>query len=186
MKHSLQVTTPSDLTIVMKRDFDVPRPLVWDAMTRPELVRRWMFTPPGWTWATCEMDVRVGGKFRWAWNGPEGTISLTIRGEHREVNPPSRIVHTERMEMGPASGDCDSAAADSQAWELLATLELAEEHGTTRLTMTLLFPSKSARDAALASGMEHGMSAGYETLDAFLASTRAGTPPGGTQPGNSK
>jgi uncharacterized protein YndB with AHSA1/START domain len=186
MAHRLNVTTPNDLEIVMTRDFDAPRQLVWDAMTRPELVRRWMFTPPGWTWAVCEMDVRVGGKFRWAWNGPEGTIALTIWGEHREVNPPSRIVHTERMEMGPATGDCGPAAADTQAWELLATLELTEEHGSTRLTMTLLFPSKAARDAAVASGMEHGMAAGYETLDAFLASSLARTETAGTQPGSSQ
>ena len=186
MKHSMNVTTPSDLKIVVTRDFDAPRQLVWDAMTRPELVRRWMFTPPGWTWATCEMDVRVGGKFRWAWNGPDGTISLTIWGEHREVTPPSRIVHTERMEMGPAAGDCGSAAADTPSWELIATLELTEQGGKTQLTMTLLFPSKEARDGALASGMEHGMAAGYETLDAFLASTLAGSPPSGTQPGSSK
>jgi uncharacterized protein YndB with AHSA1/START domain len=171
----MNVTTPNDLEIVMTRDFDAPRQLVWEAMTKPELVRRWMFTPPGWTWAICEMDVRVGGKFRWAWNGPEGTISLTIWGEHREVTPPVRIVHTERMEMGRMEmgpgGECPPTADPTQAWELLATLELAEEGEKTRMRMTLLFPSKGARDAALASGMEHGMAAGYETLDAFLASS---------------
>jgi uncharacterized protein YndB with AHSA1/START domain len=175
MNYPLKVTTPTDLEIVMTREFDAPRQLVWDAMTRPELIRRWMFTPPGWTWAVCEMDVRVGGKFRWAWNGPDGKISLTIWGEHREVKPPSRIVHTERMEMGPAGGDCGSAGESTSCWELLATLELTEESGRTRLRMTLLCPSKEARDAAVASGMEHGMAAGYNALDAFLASTLAGT-----------
>jgi uncharacterized protein YndB with AHSA1/START domain len=169
----LHVATPTDLEIVMTRDFDAPRNLVWDAMTRPELVRRWMFTPPGWTWAVCEMDVRVGGKYRWAWNGPDGKISLTIWGEHREVTPPSRIVHTERMEMGPGTCDTGTTGDDSQTWELVATLELTEQSGITRMCMTLRFPSKDARDAALASGMEHGMAAGYSTLDEFLASTMA-------------
>jgi uncharacterized protein YndB with AHSA1/START domain len=171
MKNILNVSTPNELEIVMTRDFDAPRELVWDAMTRPELVRRWMFTPPGWTWAVCEMDVRVGGKFRWAWNGPEGAISLTIWGEHREVNPPVRIVHTERMEMGPVADDRAGAADSTQAWELIATMELSEKQGKTHLTMTLRFPSKPARDAALASGMEQGMSAGYNTLDEFLTSS---------------
>jgi uncharacterized protein YndB with AHSA1/START domain len=175
MKPTLNVTTPSDLEIVMTRDFDAPQQLVWDAMTRPELIRRWMFTPPGWTWAVCEMDVRVGGKFRWAWNGPDGSLALTIWGEHREVTPPSRIVHTERMEMGAGQGDCGGGGDPSQTWELLATLELTEELGKTQMCMTLLFPSKDARDGALASGMEHGMAAGYETLDQFLLSSVAGT-----------
>jgi uncharacterized protein YndB with AHSA1/START domain len=173
MNKTLNVSTPSDLDIVMTRDFDAPRALVWDAMTKPELVRRWMFTPPGWTWAVCEMDVRVGGKFRWAWNGPEGKISLTIWGEHREVVPPMRIVHTERMEMGPVAADSTGASDETKVWELIVTMELTERQGKTQLTMTLLCPSKAARDAVLASGMELGMEAGYGTLDEFLASSAA-------------
>ena len=79
---ALKVTTPTDVEIVMTRAFDAPRRLVWDAMTRPDLVRRWMFTPPGWKWAECDMDVRVGGKFRWVWNGPDGRVLLdcSVRG----------------------------------------------------------------------------------------------------------
>jgi uncharacterized protein YndB with AHSA1/START domain len=170
MLRLLNVSTPNDLEIVMTRDFDAPRELVWDAMTRPEIVRRWMFTPPGWTWAKCEMDVRVGGTFCWAWNGPEGTIALTIWGEHREVTPPHRMVHTERMTMGPGEGTGGGSSECDEAWELLATLELFEDTGRTSMRMTLLFPSKDARDAALASGMEHGMSAGYDKMDDLLAS----------------
>lgn len=102
----LKVTTPSDLEIVITRSFNAPRPLVWEAMTKPELVRRWMFCPPGWSWAACEMDVRVGGKYRWTWNGPDGRLAMTISGVHREVQPPSRIVHTELMEMAAGAGPC--------------------------------------------------------------------------------
>lgn len=169
----LKVTTPSDLEIVMTRDFAAPRALVWDAMTKPELLRTWMFTPPGWSWATCEMDVRVGGNYRWEWNGPDGTVALKIWGVHREVTPPAKLVHTQRMEMGPGAGacatECATDCAGDAAWELLASIELTEERGRTRLRMTLKFPSNEARDGALASGMEQGVSAGYDALDRLLA-----------------
>lgn len=174
-KPSLKVLTPSDLEIVMKRSFNSPRQRVWDAMTKPELIRRWMFCPPGWSWATCEMDLRVGGKYHWAWNGPDGRLALTIRGVHKEVILPSRLVHTESMRMGPGAGcedggDGSAEACDpSQDWELLATIELAEAAGLTNLTMTLLFPHKEGRDMALASNMDKGVAAGYLQLDAMLA-----------------
>lgn len=165
----LKVSTPTDTTIVMNRTFQAPRRLVWDAMTNPDLVQRWMFCPPGWSWAECDMDVRVGGKYRWAWNGPDGKLALSIWGVHREVTPPSKIVHTERMEMGPGAGECGSDGGFAEPWELVATLELSEAEGRTSMTMTLTFGSKEARDGALASGMEHGMEAGYQSLDAILA-----------------
>lgn len=162
---TLQVATPTDTTIVMTRAFSAPRRMVWDAMTKPELMQRWMFRPPGWTWAECEMDLRVGGKFRWAWNGPDGKLALTISGEHREVTPPARIVHTERMEMGPGAGGCEGGGQS----DVVVTLELSEQGGGTQLTMTITCPTQQVRDAMLASGMEHGMEAGYTQLDAFLA-----------------
>ena len=111
----------------------------------------------------------VGGTYRWAWKGPDGQIALTIEGEHREVVPPSRVVHTERMHMGPGAGPCGDSGECAEPWELLATLELTEKSGVTSMKMTLAFGSKQARDGALASGMEHGMEAGYKNLDAFLA-----------------
>jgi uncharacterized protein YndB with AHSA1/START domain len=165
----LKVSTPTDTTIVMTRSFNAPRPMVWDAMTKAELVRRWMFCPPGWSWAACEMDVRVGGKYRWEWNGPIGQLALTIRGEHKEVQPPARIVHTELMEMAPGAGECGPEGGCPEPWELVATVELTEKEGVTSMKMTLAFGSKPARDAALASGMEQGMEAGYQGLDAHLA-----------------
>jgi uncharacterized protein YndB with AHSA1/START domain len=163
---ALKVSTPSDLEIVMTRSFNARRKLVWDAMTRPDLLQRWMFAPPGWSWTTCEMDVRVGGAYRWEWNGPDGRHGMSIRGIHREVDAPRKIVHTERMEMGPgAPADCGGGG---DPWELIATIELTERDGQTHLTMTLLFPTKQARDVALASRMEHGVSAGYDRLDELL------------------
>jgi uncharacterized protein YndB with AHSA1/START domain len=165
----LKVAIPTETTIVFTRIFNAPRPLVWDAMTKPDLLPRWMFCPPGWSWAACEMDVRVAGKFRWAWNGPDGQLALSIWGVYREVNPPSRIVHTERMEMGPGAGPCGPEGGSPEPWELLATLELTEKGGITTMEMTLSFDSKQARDGALASGMEQGMEAGYKAMDAYLA-----------------
>lgn len=165
----LMVTTPDDLQIVMTREFDAPRRLVWDAMTKPEFVRRWMFCPPGWSWAECTMDVRVGGRFRWAWNGPDGGLGLSITGEHREVTPPRRIVHTERMAMGPGAGACGPEREGGEPGEVLVTLELDERGTRTHMTMTISCPTKEIRDAMLASGMEQGMEAGYQQLDAILA-----------------
>ena len=165
----LQVATPSDTTILFTRSFNAPRALVWDAMVRPDLVQRWMFCPPGWSWAECAMDVRVGGKFRWAWKGVDGRLALSIWGEYREVLPPARVVHTERMEMGPGAGACGPEGGSAEPWELLAALDLVEKNNVTTMTMTLTFSSRQARDMAMASGMEHGMEAGYQTLDGLLS-----------------
>jgi uncharacterized protein YndB with AHSA1/START domain len=142
----------------MSRVFNAPRHLVWDAMTRPELLKRWLFGPQGWTMTVCDDDVRVGGAFHWAWSGPNGT-AMSMRGVYREVVPPERVVRTESFEFGCAA----------QAGEQLATLVLTEQGGKTFLTLTVHFPSKQARDGAIASGMEHGVSAGYDRLDDILA-----------------
>lgn len=166
---ALQVTTPTDTTIVVTRGFEAPRRLVWEAMTKPELVRRWMFCPPGWSWAECEMDVRVAGRFRWAWNGPDGKLALSIAGEHREVTPPAKIVHTERMEMGPGAAGCNPACESAEPSDVLITLELDEKGDETRMKMTISCPTKEVRDAMLASGMDQGMEAGYQQLDTILA-----------------
>jgi len=159
MKHALEVATPSDLEILMTRVFDAPRHLVWDAMTKPELIRRWLYAPEGWTMTVCEGDDKVGGTFRWAWHGPDGKPALAIWGVNREVVPPEKIVHTESMAMGDGI----------PLGELLATVNLSEQGGRTTLRMTLLFPSKEARDGAIASGMARGVGAGYDRLDAILA-----------------
>jgi uncharacterized protein YndB with AHSA1/START domain len=158
----LKVTTPTDFEIVMTRAFNAPRRLVWDAMTKPEYIRRWLYAPEGWSMTVCEGDVRVGGSFRWEWNGPDGKPALSLYGVYREVVPPERIVHTESMEMG---GSMDTRC---NAQPAIATLMLAEQGGRTMLRMTMMFPSKELRDGALASGMEHGVAAGYDRLDELL------------------
>ena len=155
---SLIVTTPTDTQIVMKRVFDAPRNLVWNALSQPELIKRWLFGPPGWEMTECEDDLRVGGAFRWAWRGPDGTEML-MRGTYREVTPPQRIVRTESFEFGCAA----------QAGEQLACVELSEaSKGKTHLVLTIEYPNKESRDATIASGMENGVAAGYDRLNEML------------------
>lgn len=159
MLQALKITTPNDTDIVMTRQFRAPRRLVWDAMTKPELLKRWLFLPPGWSMASCEEDVRPGGKYRWAWNGPDGKQVMSMYGVYREVTPPEKAVRTETFDMG----------CPSQSGEQLGTMTLTEQIGITTMTLHVRYPSKEARDGALASGMEHGMNAGYAKLDALLA-----------------
>ena len=157
---TLKVTTPTDREIVMTRVFDAPRSLVFDAMSKPELLRKWLLGPPGWSMVVCEVDQRVGGVFRHVWRKDDGT-EMAMRGVYREVVPPERIVRTETFEFG----------CEAQAGEQVGTLVLTEHGGKTLLTLTVLYPSKEARDATIASGMEHGVGASYDRLAELLAST---------------
>jgi uncharacterized protein YndB with AHSA1/START domain len=154
---SLTVTTPTDREIVLTRAFDAPRRLVFEALNKPEFLKRWLLGPPGWTMPVCENDPRVGGSFRHVWRGPDGA-EMAMRGVYREVVPPERIVRTECFEVG----------CDAQAAEQVGTLVLTEQGGQTTLTLTVLYPSGEARDATIASGMEHGVAAGYDRLDEIL------------------
>lgn len=163
MANTLHVTTPADDLIVFTRDFDAPIEIVWKAMSDPRLLPRWMYCPDGWKMTTCEEDVRVGGKFLWKWDGPEGGTIMSMSGTYHEVDPPRRVVRTEKMEMGCLPDDC----------EQLITLELAPLGTKTRMTITAKYKSKEARDGAIASGMERGMSAGYDKLDGLIPSLAA-------------
>ncbi len=156
---ALRITTPNDTEIFFTREFDAPRRLVWDTMSKPELLKRWLFGPPGWEMTVCDEDHRVGGEFHWMWRHVDGR-EMSMRGVYRELVPPERCVRTERFEFG----------CEAQMGEQLATLELKEFSGKTRMTLTVRYPSKEARDGALASGMEQGMAAGYDRLDRILAS----------------
>ncbi len=158
MKNTLNVSTPTDLEVVMTRDFNASRDLVWQAMTTPEFIKRWLFGPPGWTMTACEDDLKVGGTFRWEWSGPDGT-GMAMRGVYREVVPPERVSRTESFEFGCAP----------QSSEQLATVVLTEQAHKTSLKLTVLYPTKEARDGAVASGMATGVGASYDRLDEMLA-----------------
>jgi uncharacterized protein YndB with AHSA1/START domain len=154
------VTLPNDRDVVVVRTFNAPRNLVFDAWTKPELVRRWLLGPPGWTMPVCEMDVRVGGKYRWRWRSDETGKEFGFVGEFREVVRPSRIVHVERYEPGDVGGEMGEA---------LVTSEMTEKDGVTTHRMTIRYESKEVRDAAVKTGMTDGMEMGYQLLDKLLA-----------------
>jgi uncharacterized protein YndB with AHSA1/START domain len=159
---TLKVTTPTDREILITREFDAPRTLVWEAMTSPDTLKRWLLGPPGWAMTVCENDLKVGGTFRHAWRKEDGT-EMAMHGVYREVVRPERMVRTETFEFG----------CDAQAGQQVATLVLTEQGGKTVLTLTVVYPSREARDPAIASGMERGLAAGYNRLDELLASTPA-------------
>jgi uncharacterized protein YndB with AHSA1/START domain len=155
----LQVFTPTDTTIVLTRTFNAPRRLVWEAMTEPVKMRRWMLAPPGWTLTVCECEARVGGALSLAWKSEEADPVMTLRGAFTAVVPHERMVHTEMMAMG--SGEVVGS--------LLETHEFEEKNGLTAMRITQAYDSKDARDGAIASGMENGMEAGFKQMDAMLA-----------------
>ena len=154
------VTLPNDRDVVVVRVFNAPRNLVFDAWTKPELVRRWLLGPPGWTMPVCEMDVRPGGKYRWRWRSDETGKEFGFVGEFREVVRPSKIVHVERYEPGDVGGEMGEA---------LVTSELTEQNGVTTHKMTIRYESKEVRDAAVKTGMTDGMEQSYQKLDDVLA-----------------
>lgn len=157
--HRLQVTTPGDREIAMTRTFDAPRRMVWDAYTRPELIRRWLLGPDGWTMPVCEVDFRVGGSFRFVWR--KGDHEMGMGGVYREIVVPERIVSTEQFDDPWYEG------------EAVATLVLTERDGKTTMTTTVLYASKEIRDGVLKSGMESGVATSYDRLAAILAETAA-------------
>jgi uncharacterized protein YndB with AHSA1/START domain len=154
------VTLPNDRDVVVVREFNAPRDLVFDAWTKPALVQRWLLGPPGWTMPVCEMDVRPGGQYRWRWRSDENGAEFGFSGEFREVVRPSRIVHIERYEPGDVGGEMGEA---------LVTQELTEAAGITTHKMTIRYESKQVRDAALKTGMTDGMEQSYEKLDEVLS-----------------
>lgn len=154
---TVKVTATGDREIVITRVLDAPRPLVYETLTRPEHLRRWLLGPPGWTMTVCENDMKVGGTFRHEWKEQSGA-SLAMHGVYREIVPNERIVRTETFDMG----------CPGQAGEQVATLKLTESGGRTTVTINVVFPSKEARDGMLQSGMEQGMNASYANLEALL------------------
>lgn len=156
---SLQITTPTDTTIVLTRSFKAPRRLVWEAMTSPAKMKRWMLPPPGMTLNVCEVDARVGGKLSLAWKTADADPMMTLQGEWTEFSPHTRMVHTETMKT--ASGDI--------VCELVEAHEFTEQDGGTLMRITQTYKSKEDRDGALASGMDQGMEACYQALDALVA-----------------
>ena len=147
---TFKVTTTSDTDICLTRLFDAPRALVFEAMTRPEHIARWWGQlGEGYSVPVCEVDLRVGGKWRFVNRHPRGEVAF--HGEYREIAPPTRLVYTELMEPYPDGS--------------LVTTTFAEEAGKTRVTVIASYPSKAIRDMVLSSGMERGAAASYDRLE---------------------
>ena len=156
-----QVTLPSDRQVKVTRSFRAPRALVYRAYTEPALVRRWLLGPPGWTMPICEMDVKVGGQYRWRWRSDDKGSEFGFSGTFREVQPPSRIVHTEAYDPGTVGGSYPGEPA-------IVTVTFTEDGGVTTVTSLIDFGSKEARDGAVATGMTDGMEQSYQLLDRLL------------------
>lgn len=155
-----QVILPSDHEVKVVRAFNAPRELVYKAYTTPELLQQWLLGPPGWTMPVCEMDVRVGGKYRWRWRSIEDGKEFGFHGEFRVVEPARRLVHTEFFDPGDVGGNMGEGA--------LITVELTEREGVTTMTTLMDYYTKEARDAAMATGMTDGMEITYQRLDELL------------------
>lgn len=149
---SFKTTTPGDREIVMTRLFDAPKQLVFDALTKPEHVRRWwgcLSDKHGVS--VCEIDLRPGGAWRYVHYGPDGDYPA-FYGTYREIAPPDRLVHTEIFAPYPHA-------------ESVITTVLTEEQGKTRMTLTCVYPSQEVRDMVLGSGMEGGAAISYDRLE---------------------
>jgi uncharacterized protein YndB with AHSA1/START domain len=158
---ALQVSMPSDREIAMTRVFDAPRSLVFDAYTKPELLKRWAGGPPGWNLVECEVDLRVGGAWRWVIKGPEGE-RMALGGVYLDVVPPERLVSTEAYDEPWYEGEATSM------------LVLIEREGRTTMTTTVRYASRVVRDGVLKTGMAEGFGAGLDRMAELLASLQGG------------
>jgi uncharacterized protein YndB with AHSA1/START domain len=156
-----QVTLPSEREVKVTRSFKAPRALVYRAYTEPQLLQRWLLGPPGWSMPVCEMDVRVGGRYRWRWRNDQDGSEFGFTGTFREVQPAARLVHTEAYDPGTAG---DGYPGN----EAIVVVTFAEEGGVTTVTTLIDFGTKEARDAAVATGMTDGMEESYQLLDRLL------------------
>ena len=152
---TFNVTTPSDREIRMSRLFDAPRHLVFEAMSKPEHIREWWGRlGDGYSVPVCEVDLRPGGRWRFVNRHPHGEAAF--HGVYREITPPERIVFTEIFEEFPDT-------------ESVVTAVLTEENGKTRLTATVVYPSRDVRDAVINSGMAQGAAISYDRLEEVAA-----------------
>lgn len=153
---TLKVTTPSDLEIEMTREFDAPRRLVFDAMTKAEYLKRWLGCEQNPV-LTCEIDLRVGGSYRFVLAGPGG-IETTLQGTYTEIVKPERLVFVERFSMPGFTSD-----------EYQVKSIFVEHGGKTTLTTTILHSSKENRDGQLNAGIDKGVEPAYERIAELVA-----------------
>jgi uncharacterized protein YndB with AHSA1/START domain len=152
----VSIVAEHDREIIMTRTFNAPRDLVFDAFTKPELVKRWLLGPDGWSMPVCEIDFRVGGAYRYVWQRDSDGVQMGVGGVYREIGRPERVVHTERFD---------------EAWypgEMINTTRFTERAGKTTVAATMLYESTEARDMVLKSDMERGVNQSYDRLENIL------------------
>lgn len=145
-----------DREIVVVRAFNAPRDLVFDAFSKPELVKRWMLGSAGWSMPVCTIDFRVGGKGRYEWKSPDGQHGMALSSEFVEIARPERIVHKEVFDGTP------------QPVESVITSTFVEKAGRTTMTMVICYPTPQVRDFMLKSGMEQGMALSFQRLAGMI------------------
>jgi uncharacterized protein YndB with AHSA1/START domain len=155
---TLKVTMPSDREIAMTREFNAPRQLVWDAHTKPELVRKWLLGPPGWSMPVCRIDLRVGGSYRYEWLSDKDGSTMAMGGTYKEVKPIERIVQTEKFDDPWYEG------------EAISTFTLKEQGTKTILTTTVRYASQAVRDSVIKSGMTTGVEQSFDRLESEVLS----------------
>jgi uncharacterized protein YndB with AHSA1/START domain len=158
--NTLKLAASGDLDLVMTRAFDAPPDLVFDAFTKPDLVRRWLLGPRGWSMPVCEVDLKVGGRYRYVWRRDTDGTEMGMGGVYREIVRPERIVYSEKFD---------------EAWyegESMVTITFHFEDGKTIVTTTMRFQSRETRDDVLESGMESGVETSYQRLDDILAGAK--------------
>ena len=156
MNDKLHITAHGDREVVMTRAFRAPRQLVFDAHTKPELLQRWLGVRNGWTMSECDVDLKVGGAYRWVWRNEARGLQMTMRGVYREIAAPERLVNTEKFDDPWYPGEGLTASV------------LTEHDGITTLTATTRYETIEARDAVLRSPMESGVAESYDKLAALL------------------
>lgn len=155
-KPKVEVSTPGETDVVVKRKFDAPAELVWRCYTEPALLPRWLGGYPGWTMTMCEMDLRVGGTYTWRWRNEEQDVEFGFTGTFEEIVENRRIVHSERPVDVEEMGDSHNV------------IEFMPLGDMTELVMTMSYANAEVRKSVLATGMTDGMGVSFDRLDGLL------------------
>ncbi|GJL90613.1 SRPBCC family protein [Hyphococcus sp.] len=155
MSRTITITPSGERRIVTTRTFDAPKQQVFDAFTRPKMLKCWMFGPDGWSLPHCEVDLKPGGRWRYLWRHDDGR-EMAASGEYLEISPPDKLVHTERFDEDWTGG------------ETIVTTRFTEKSGRTTVTLSIEYAAGETRDRVLKSPMAAGMEAGYARLDRIL------------------
>lgn len=155
----VEVQTPGDRDVVVTRKFNAPVALVWRCYTEPELVKRWLLGPPGWTMPVCEIDLRVGGEYVYRWRNESDGSEFGFTGTFKQVDREQKIVHSER----PV--DLDNMG-DGESHNVVAFVSRGD---MTELVMTMTYESAEVRRMVLDTGMTDGMGMSFAHLDEVLA-----------------